>query len=120
MKLRKPINKYLISKICGNEIEFVFTEEDEPDYISQFWNVSFVKTPKGRRKHIAQMVEDFDINKKLERITFSFINRVTTIEKNTIKKVLIELGSLGMSAINLLKLHGVDGFVVDFVSEDIK
>lgn len=120
MKTKNHVDKYLVSKICGNEVEFVFTEEDEPDYISQFWDVSFVKTPKGRRKHIAQMVEEFDINKKLKQISFSFTDRVTTIEKNTVKRVLIESGSLGMSAINLLKLREVDGFIVSFVHEDGK
>lgn len=69
-------------KIQNREIELVFAKEEEPNYIYHVRTVKFVKTPKGRRKLLAEVLEEFDPNtKKIKSISFDMSNTKTTRER---------------------------------------
>lgn len=69
-------------KIQNNEIELVFDREEEPDYVCRCWIVRFVKTPKGRRKHLVEISETSDLSEKTLRISLDMNNTKTAQERS--------------------------------------
>jgi len=118
MKIKQPNNKYICETIYGNVVEFIFEEKNEPDYITKYWTVQFTKTPKGRKKIIAEIVEEFDPDdKRVIHISLYFNDSVTNKERTKIKRYLTDgLNGLSKVMVNAIELHPcIDGFVIDFV-----
>ncbi len=61
-------------EIDGREVRSIFIkEEDREDGSFEYiWIIDFIKTPKGRRKRLLEVREEFDENLLLSKISLSF------------------------------------------------
>lgn len=103
-------------KIQGSEVEFIHTKANEVDCVYNYWTIQFVKTPKGRRKILGEIHEEFDpTSGKLDFISFSFDGTKTKREIREILSYLLKKMSFNSITAWVLRLPLVsNGCTSDF------
>lgn len=110
-------------KIQDSEVEFIHTRANEADVVEgndtcvyNYWIIQFIKTPRGRRKILGEIQEEFyPTSKKLDNMSFSFDGTKTNRERRKILGYLLEKMSFNSITTWVLQLPLVsNGGTSDF------
>lgn len=92
-------------KIQNSEIEIMKTIENEPDCYSRQWTVQFIKTPRGRKKKLGYISEEFDTDSpEVIEISILFDEIKNAKEQKKILNYLIDNFSFHSQTLAVLQL----------------